>query len=485
MNAGATGRLERVEQQIAPRSLRRLGANQAVAIDRRAEHRAVDALERVDDGHDRHRRSVLAAAARRPHRPARADQRSRAVVDEHDVGRRWPRRRHAPNRSAARRRRRPSTSRSQSASAQLVDAVTTRDDDDPVDRLGAAIASTDQRRIGRPAGRVHLVDVGGRRPSARSRRRQRSPRRRTALRDARALSHAAARRPSVRRPSAARARRSRRPRARSSSPPPSTTIIVPSSRYARPWPGSLPCWMTLTLQRVARQERRLDRVGQLVQVEDAHVVELRDAVEVVVVGEDARACGGAPARRASRRPRRRLTGPRRTARPRCAGPSAGRQASRGRAGRARDAPGRGCRRCCCSSATTKRGTTSVPVQEARGDDVGDAAVDQRARVDVGHAGRRAAPCDRRSGTLSRPQLRSGLGEVVPLGDGQAHHPEPGDDDRRRSAASQLYGSGRLAIGRPSRRPITRPTISPADGAHEFARREVDDALDEPARGHER
>src|SRR5690349_8499962 len=43
----------------------------------------------------------------------------------------------------------------------------------------------------------------------------------------------------------------------------------------------------LDLKRVSGQERRLEGVGQLVQVEDADVVKLRDAVEVVVVGQDA------------------------------------------------------------------------------------------------------------------------------------------------------------------------------------------------------
>ena len=43
----------------------------------------------------------------------------------------------------------------------------------------------------------------------------------------------------------------------------------------------------LDVQCVAGQEGRLERVGELVEVQDADVVELRDAVQVVVVGQDA------------------------------------------------------------------------------------------------------------------------------------------------------------------------------------------------------
>ena len=57
----------------------------------------------------------------------------------------------------------------------------------------------------------------------------------------------------------------------------STTTIVPSSRYATPWLYSLPS---------LRMHDRFQRVRQLVDVEDIHTAQLRDLVQIEVVGND-------------------------------------------------------------------------------------------------------------------------------------------------------------------------------------------------------
>ena len=125
-------------------------------------------------------------------------------------------------------------------------------------------------------------------------------------------------------------------------------------------------------------------------------------------------------------------------------------------------------------------------QEARGDDVGDATVDDGAGVDVGdRLGRLGAGARRRWPRRSTPSASSGLEQVVPLGDGQAHHAQRRGRPRRRWAGSQPYGAGRLDSGRPSRRPMSRPTSRPSDGGHELAGRQVADAAHEPARRHDR
>ena len=59
---------------------------------------------------------------------------------------------------------------------------------------------------------------------------------------------------------------------RACAPPPSTTIIVPSSRIGQALAGLLALLDDLDAQRVAGQERGLERVGQLVEVEHADVV---------------------------------------------------------------------------------------------------------------------------------------------------------------------------------------------------------------------
>ena len=68
--------------------------------------------------------------------------------------------------------------------------------------------------------------------------------------------------------------------------PPSTTIIVPSSRKPTPWPGLLALLDDPDPQLLAGQDGRLHGVGQRVDVHDPDALELGDPVEVEVVGQD-------------------------------------------------------------------------------------------------------------------------------------------------------------------------------------------------------
>ena len=68
--------------------------------------------------------------------------------------------------------------------------------------------------------------------------------------------------------------------------PPSTTIIVPSSRKPTPWPGLLALLDDPDAELLAGQDGGLDRVGQRVDVHDPDALQLGDPVEVEVVGQD-------------------------------------------------------------------------------------------------------------------------------------------------------------------------------------------------------
>ena len=68
--------------------------------------------------------------------------------------------------------------------------------------------------------------------------------------------------------------------------PPSTTIIVPSSRKPTPWPGLLALLDHPDPQLLAGEHRGLHGVRQRVDVHDPHALQLGDPVEVEVVGQD-------------------------------------------------------------------------------------------------------------------------------------------------------------------------------------------------------
>ena len=237
--------------------------------------------------------------------------------------------------------------------------------------------------------------------------------------------------------------------------------------------------MTLTLQRVAGQERRLHRVGQLVEVQDADALQLRDAVEVVVVGQDGprRAAGASATSLASTAS---MLGDVLVGQldRRCGGPSAARSGSPGRAGR-------GCARLvavsamCWSSPSDEARHDERAEQEAGAHDVGDAAVDERAGVDVGDAATRARRPPGASGR--RPEQHAersdGVEQVVRAWRRSGPSCRGPVTSETPSGSSQLYGSGRLVSGRPSSRPIRRPTIRPATAGDELAGRQLADAPD--------
>ena len=79
------GRGHGVEQQLAACTLGRLGAHEAVALDRLTQHRAAVALERVDHRQDRHRGTMLRRSRRDGIGECRRGQRPRPVVDQHDI----------------------------------------------------------------------------------------------------------------------------------------------------------------------------------------------------------------------------------------------------------------------------------------------------------------------------------------------------------------------------------------------------------------
>ena len=163
--------------------------------------------------------------------------------------------------------------------------------------------------------------------------------------------------------------------------------------------------MTLTFRAVAGQERRLECVGEVIEVEDPHRVQLGDAVEVEIVGQDARV----PVARqldqlgvdrvdvgrvlivAAQRPR--------------AGPSGARPGPRDRAGRGRGGSAHGVGDA-LQLVDDEARHDQRSEQEAGGDDVGDAAVDERAGVDVRERPGTCVSPSRNSGGWRMPAWRS-------------------------------------------------------------------------------
>ena len=128
-------------------------------------------------------------------------------------------------------------------------------------------------------------------------------------------------------------------------------------------PGLLALLDDLDPERLARQERRLQRVRELVDVQDPDALELRDPVEVVVGRQDAARRGAARGRRAWRPRSASRARPRRSARGRRDGPSGAPRARRARAAPGCAGGAAQSSAMCCSSPSTKRGTTSVPLRK--------------------------------------------------------------------------------------------------------------------------
>ena len=252
-------------------------------------------------------------------------------------------------------------------------------------------------------------------------------------------------------------------------PPPSTTIIVPSSRNADALAGLLALLDDLDAHLLAGQEGGLHRVRQLVEVHDAHALELGDPVEVVVGGQD-----------------RGAAGPRQGDQLGVHGLDLGRvlvgqlevdavvllehREHLEAAPAATPAVGLGVVGDVLELAEDEARHDQRAPQEPRRDDVHEPAIDDGARVEVGDqallglavAGGRGVAADRPGRRRGAPASRSSrLATVRPI------MPRPRTSDTP-SGSSQPYGSGKLASGRPSSRPISRPDQQAQDGRHELA-----------------
>ena len=113
------------------------------------------------------------------------------------------------------------------------------------------------------------------------------------------------------------------------------------------------------------------------------------------------------------------------------------------------------------------------VDEARFDDLGDPAVDDRAGVDddvrIADA---AARCRRvGSGRADEPDRLGGEEQVVALGDRQAEHPEP--EEQRDPSGSQVpSGASKLRQRQPEQQAHQQPDQQADDGGHELGGRQV-------------
>ncbi len=69
---------------------------------------------------------------------------------------------------------------------------------------------------------------------------------------------------------------------------PSTTTMVPSSRYATPWLYSLPSRRMKTRMVSPGQHDGLQRIGQLIHVQNLDALQRGDFVQIEIVGDDFR-----------------------------------------------------------------------------------------------------------------------------------------------------------------------------------------------------
>ena len=121
------------------------------------------------------------------------------------------------------------------------------------------------------------------------------------------------------------------------------------------------------------------------------------------------------------------------------------------------------------------------------DDLGDPAVDDRARVDDDVRVARPAAGGRRSasGRRTRPIASAAMQQVLALGDGQAEHPEPEEErDPERQPGARAARS-KFDSGNPSRRPISRPMSSPMTAATNSAVESSSTWRMSQQRGHDR
>ena len=264
--------------------------------------------------------------------------------------------------------------------------------------------------------------------------------------------------------------------------PPSTTIIVPSSRNPTPWPASLPSWMTRTRSSSPGRTAGFIGVRERVDVHHPQALDLGDAVQVEVVREDDPAAGS--------RHRHELGVHLRDLGVRLVGDLDRDAVLLLEAGDDLEA---------AAPARPPHRVRAVgdplellehdprhderSLQEARLGDVGDPAVDDRARVHD-HA-RLATPGGGRllAAAPEDPDRLGGRDQVVALGDRQPGHPEAqGDRDRDRQPRAEGRREGRQ---REAQEQAHQEAEEEAQHArHELGRRELLDRADQPGRGND-
>ena len=238
------------------------------------------------------------------------------------------------------------------------------------------------------------------------------------------------------------------------------------------------------VQLLAGQHGGLDRVGQRVDVHDPDALELGDAVEVEVVGQDH------PAARQRQRDELGVDlgdlghvvlddldrGPGLLLHPVEDLQPAPATVAAQRIGAVGDV---------LELLEDEARDDERPVDEARFDDLGDPPVDDRARVDhdVG-----IAPAGRCRGFgILPPDDADRLGrqqQVGALGDRQPEHPEA---EQERDAERQPGAERRIEVRQrqPEQEPHQQPDQEAQDGRHELGGGEILDAADDPDGGHDR
>ena len=115
------------------------------------------------------------------------------------------------------------------------------------------------------------------------------------------------------------------------------------------------------------------------------------------------------------------------------------------------------------------------------DDLGDPAVDDRARVDDDvRVARRAAAVPVRARPPEEPDRLGGDDQVVPLGDGQAEHAEPEEERHAERQPRPERLAGMAESGRPRSRPISRPMRRPTTAVTNSAVESCCDLAEQPA-----
>ena len=142
---------------------------------------------------------------------------------------------------------------------------------------------------------------------------------------------------------------------------------------------------------------------------------------------------------------------------------------------------------CWSSSRHEPRDDKRAVDEARFDDLGDPAVDDRARVDddVRLADDRPAAVVARPGAGRSRPASAAISGVLALARRSGRHAEAEDRPRRPAAGTVPNGSGSPLSGRPSSRPIRRPIRRPMIAVTNSAVEKLLDLAEEPRGGLDR